>query len=87
MSLLTGQPRSATVIAEEETEVLQIKKPALRPLFETNPDLMNAICEIIEERRKLLKTPDEHVEHADDHREKGVLSSIRNFFGLNYKGN
>jgi small-conductance mechanosensitive channel len=82
MSLLTGQPRSATVIAEEETEVLQIKKHALRPLFETNPDLMNAICEIIEERRQLLKTPDEHVEHADDHREKGVLSSIRNFFGL-----
>ncbi|HEX8636924.1 MAG TPA: mechanosensitive ion channel family protein [Pyrinomonadaceae bacterium] len=82
MSLLTGQPRSATVIAEEETEVLQIKKQALRPLFETNPDLMKAICEIIEERRKLLQTHDEHVEHADDQREKGVLSSIRNFFGF-----
>lgn len=83
MSLLTGQPRSATVVAEEETEVLQIKKQALRPIFETNPDLMNAVCEIIEERRKLLKTHDEHVEHADEQREKGVLSSIRNFFGMN----
>jgi small-conductance mechanosensitive channel len=87
MSLLTGQPRSATVIAEEETEVLQINKPALRPLFETNPDLMQAICGIVEERRKLLKTQDEHAENANDHKEKGILGSIRNFFGLNYKGN
>jgi small-conductance mechanosensitive channel len=83
MSLLTGQPRSATVIAEEETEVLQIKKHALRPLFETNPDLMQAICNIIEERSKMLKTQGVHAEYHEDQREKGVLGSIRNFFGLN----
>ncbi|MGQ0542004.1 MAG: cyclic nucleotide-binding domain-containing protein, partial [Blastocatellia bacterium] len=54
MSLLTGQPRTADVIAEEETEVLQIKKTALKPIFESNPELMKAISEIIDERRKLL---------------------------------
>jgi CRP-like cAMP-binding protein len=43
----TSQPRIATVIAEEETEVLQIQKSALKPLFENNPQLMSAICEII----------------------------------------
>jgi small-conductance mechanosensitive channel len=82
MSLLTGQPRSATVIAEEETEVLQIKKKALKPIFETNPDLVQAICDIIEERREVLKTFDKQISELPDHEDKGVLNSIKKFFGL-----
>lgn len=83
MSLLTGEPRTATVIAEEETEVFQINKSALKPLFERNPELMDAICEIVEERRELLKPtiPDERDQTTEP--EKGVLLSIRKFFGFN----
>ena len=82
MSLLTGQPRSANVIAEEETEVLQIKKTALKPLFEENPGLMKSICEIVEERQHLLTStvPDERDITLEP--EKGVLTSIKKFFGL-----
>jgi small-conductance mechanosensitive channel/CRP-like cAMP-binding protein len=81
MSLLTGQPRTATVIAEEETEVIQIKKTALKPLFEANPELMKAICDIIEERRALLvQTEVAEEERSDDG--AGVLSSLRKFFGF-----
>jgi len=83
MSLLTGQPRSATVVAEEETEVLQIRKKALKPIFETNPNLVKSICEIIEERRKLLETPEHHASALHIDKEKGVLISIKKFFGLN----
>ena len=82
MSLLTGQPRSATVVAEEETEVLQIKKKAIKPIFETNPNLVKAICEIIEERRKLLETHENQSSTLHIDKEKGVLSSIKKFFGL-----
>jgi branched-chain amino acid transport system substrate-binding protein len=81
MSLLTGQPRTATVIAEEETEVIQIKKTALRPLFEANPDLMKAICDIIEERRALLVSKEEDPEDLDE-MDGGVLRSLRKFFGF-----
>ena len=81
MSLLTGQPRTATVIAEEETEVIQIKKTALRPLFEANPNLMKAICDIIEERRALLVSKEEDAEDLDEI-EGGVLRSLRKFFGF-----
>jgi small-conductance mechanosensitive channel len=81
MSLLTGQPRTATVIAEEETEVIQIKKTALRPLFEANPHLMKAICDIIEERRALLVQKAEEEEDLDESA-SGVLSSLRKFFGI-----
>ena len=66
MSLLTGQPRSATVIAEEETEVLQIKKRALKPIFETNPSLVADVCKIIEQRRELLKSNDKITEEMDE---------------------
>jgi small-conductance mechanosensitive channel len=82
MSLLTGEPRSASVIAEEETEVLQIRKEALQPIFENNPKLVDTVCELIDERREMLAT----IEEADLHKSMGprksVLGSIKNFFGL-----
>jgi CRP-like cAMP-binding protein len=81
MSLLTGKPRTATVIAEEETEVIQIKKSALKPLFEANPELMTAICNIIEERRSLLLQKEDEEEELTD-TATGVLSSLRKFFGF-----
>jgi CRP-like cAMP-binding protein len=81
MSLLTGQPRTANVIAVEETEVIQIKKTAIRPLFEANPALMTAICGIIEERRELLVQTDISEESLDESA-SGVLSSLRKFFGF-----
>ena len=82
MSLLTGEPRSATVIAAEETEVLQIRKNALKPIFESNPELMKLVCEIVEERRGALATskPDASTTKAAD--ERSVLQSIKNFFGF-----
>ena len=82
MSLLTGQPRTATVIAEEETEVIQIKKTALKPLFEANPELMKAICDIIEERRALLTQSETEEAEESQGGESGVLSSLRRFFGF-----
>src|SRR5204862_8288159 len=81
MSLLTGQPRTANVIAEEETEVIQIKKTAIRPLFEANPGLMTSICSIIGERRELLVLKDTQEESFDESA-AGVLSSLRKFFGF-----
>jgi CRP-like cAMP-binding protein len=81
MSLLTGQPRTATIIAEEETEVIQIKKSAMRPVFEANPDLMKSMRDIIEERRALLVQKDEQAD-TPDASGAGVLSSIRKFFGF-----
>lgn len=82
MSLLTGEPRSAAVIAVEETEVLQIKKDGLKPIFENNPALVQSICDLIEERREALRgTEQVEDEHTGDTK-KGVMKSIRKFFGL-----
>lgn len=82
MSLLTGEPRSASVIAEEETEVLQIRKEALKPIFENNPDLVKTIVELIEERRQVLTSLEESVLEESLKLSKGVVGSIKRFFGL-----
>lgn len=82
MSLLTGEPRTASVIAEEETEVLQIKKDALKPIFENNPDLVRSICELIDERRDILAAQEQSTFQESPHAHKSVMGSIKNFFGL-----
>lgn len=82
MSLLTGEPRTATVVAVEETEVVQINKSALKPIFEGNPDLVKSICELIEERRLLLSTDVGESEKDEKKQDRGVLISIIKFFGL-----
>ena len=82
MSLLTGQPRTANVIATVETEVLQIRKNALKPILESNPVLVQSITEIIDERLAMLTMVDDEKPESADQRKKGVMRSIRKFFGI-----
>lgn len=82
MSLLTGEPRSANVVAAEETEVLQIRKEALKPIIEDNPALVEAISELIQERKQLLKTKSDETADVVGKDNTGVLSSIKKFFGI-----
>jgi CRP-like cAMP-binding protein len=82
MSLLTGEPRSATVVAEDEVDVLEIRKRALKPIFESNPELMDSVCEIIEERKALLMANIHETDEGKPVPATGVLSSIRRFFGI-----
>ena len=82
MSLLTGEPRTANVVAEEETDVMQIRKGAVKPIFESNPELMETICAIIEERRKLLTQEQLEQTLRPTRPESGMMSAIRKFFGI-----
>jgi small-conductance mechanosensitive channel/CRP-like cAMP-binding protein len=81
MALFTGEPRTANVVAVEETEVLEIRHQAMKILFETNPDLVEALSHIIAERRLGLKAKSEDAEtHAEE--SAGIISSIKRFFGM-----
>jgi small-conductance mechanosensitive channel len=83
MGLFTGEPRSANVVAAEETEVLEIKHPALKPLLDDNPELVEALSKIIAERRALLTQNDSAKTVTPEEESKGIFDSIKNFFGLN----
>ncbi len=82
MSLLTGEKRTATVVAEDETEVLRIEKSALQPIFENNPGVVETIGQIIAERRLGLAAVTETAGQTSADKTGGVLTSIRKFFGL-----
>ncbi len=82
MSLLTGEPRSASVIATEETEVLRIDKNGLKPILENNPSLVDSISELIEERKQLLSSESDQPAEDKASAKKGAMRSIRKFFGL-----
>jgi small-conductance mechanosensitive channel len=81
MALLTGEPRTANVLAAEETEVVEIGHDALKQLFDDNPDLMESLCEIVTERRAGLVAQSEDTE-AIEKESAGLLKNIRRFFGF-----
>ena len=82
MSLLSGEPRPATVVAVEETQVLQISKGALRPIFEANPELVDSISRMVVERKQALDEASEDGAESTAAPDKGVMASIRKFFGM-----
>jgi small-conductance mechanosensitive channel len=81
MALFTGEPRTASVLAIEETEVLEIGHDAMKRVFDTNPDLVESLSHIIGERRKgLAASTDVLIGETDE--SAGLLKSIKRFFGL-----
>jgi len=82
MALFTGEPRTANVVAMEETEVLEIGHAAMKHLFETNPDLAEAISWTIAERRAGLQASSQQASQVTQDETAGLLSSIKRFFGL-----
>ncbi|HKB67984.1 MAG TPA: mechanosensitive ion channel family protein [Pyrinomonadaceae bacterium] len=81
MALFTGEPRTANIVAIEETEVLEIGHAAMKQVFDTNPDLVESLSYIIAERRQGL-VASENLSATDVDQSAGLLNSIRRFFGI-----
>jgi len=84
MSLLTGEPRSATVIARDEVTVIEITKADFAVLVEAQPDLLSRVSEVLAQRALALKklasgtTPTAGIEAT-----RGtMLNKLRTFFQL-----
>jgi small-conductance mechanosensitive channel/CRP-like cAMP-binding protein len=82
MALFTGEPRTANVLALEETEVLEIGHAAMKKVFDTNPDLVESLSFIMAERRQGLASQTDSTA-ASPHSSAGILSAIKRFFGIN----
>ena len=81
MALFTGEPRTANVLALEETEVLEIGHAAMKQIFDSNPDLVESLSFIMAERRQGLASPTDS-STAGSESSAGILSAIKRFFGL-----
>jgi small-conductance mechanosensitive channel/CRP-like cAMP-binding protein len=51
ISLLTGEPRSATVRAEADCEVLEISKPVMAEVLRESPQCLTALSELLAKRK------------------------------------
>ena len=77
---LRASPRTANVLALEETEVLEIGHAAMKRVFDTNPDLVESLSFIMAERRQGLASQTDSPAATSD--SSGILSAIKRFFGL-----
>ena len=82
MALFTGEPRTANVVAVEETEVLEIDHEAMRGLFENNPDLVESLSHTINERRAGLAANAANIDGQEE-TPATLLDKIKRFFRLN----
>lgn len=87
MSLLTGEPRSATVTAEGGCEVLVLAREALQPILEADPALAQTLSRSIAERSaeteaKLENRREQARSSSANAHEESILARIRSFFKL-----
>jgi small-conductance mechanosensitive channel len=88
MSLLTGEPRSATVIAKTDCEIWEIGKPVLGEMLHENKQLVQQLCDLLTKRR--LQNEDaiatsadsEQLEKKEQEYKEGFLERLSSFFEL-----
>ena len=85
MSLLTGNPRTASVRATTNCAVFEINKAAIKPLFKKEPGIISKIAKKIEERNKSNIVTLETAKRQSKGKPKDavqLVSTIRSYFGL-----
>jgi CRP-like cAMP-binding protein len=87
MSLLTGEHRTANVIAMTAVECLVVDKASLTELFQRHPELMDDVSEVIAERQTGLaatreKLDDEHKRVQAARSRRDILQRIQHYFGI-----
>jgi len=79
MALLTGEPRTADVVAGTDVIAIEIAKDALAPVLQSHPELAAVISAKVAERRDRL----ESIRAGSPEEAQGtILSRIRAYFGL-----
>ena len=82
ISLLTGEPRLATVRALTEVTLVEIDKATLAPLLRDNPSLVEKLDRIILDRRRNTATQRAATEGNVPAEEESLRAKIARVFGL-----
>jgi CRP-like cAMP-binding protein len=87
MSLMTGSPRAASVIAKTDVECYRLDKDAFEEVMLNRPAIAEEITQILVTRRaqldSALQNLDEEALHQEiHHRQHEVLATVKRFFGL-----
>lgn len=87
MSLLTGEQRTATVVAVDDVECYRLEKEAFHSVLERRPEVADLLAETLAKRRMELEAAQDHLDfetqrvrlNAD---KLDLLARIRGFFGM-----
>lgn len=85
MSLMTGQKRSATIVATKGVDVFVIDHDDLAPILASSPEMVNVISETLEARQASLaaaRSAAMGTPHVPQPKDTGILQRIREFFHL-----
>lgn len=80
MSLLTGEPRTATIVALEPTQVLEFSRPVFMDLFARNVEIARVISEAVSTRQIALQKFAGAV--AQPEAPSDIFGRIRHIFGF-----
>ena len=79
MALLTGERRTADIVALDDVVALEIGKESLEPVLQEHPEFVKAITSQVMQRRDHLQSLRDLEEEEE---ELTLLSRIRSYFGL-----
>jgi CRP-like cAMP-binding protein len=86
MSLLTGEPRTASVVSTAECQLIEVPKKALEPVIRSRPELGRQLAEIMAHRKaktqEMVDSEDQASVEAVKTYAKECLGKIRSFFGI-----
>jgi CRP-like cAMP-binding protein len=82
MSLLTGEPRTATVRASGDCTVLEISATAFRDYVRDHPEVIDHLAEAAQTRRRTLDERRKTVGADEAEESESLVQMMRNFFGL-----
>ena len=92
MGLLTGEARTATVVAIDEVECYRLGKQAFQEMVTERPELANDVASELARRRLGLSAAQENLDAQARHEREGqaardLLNKIRSFFGIDESSN
>ncbi|MFA6971775.1 MAG: mechanosensitive ion channel family protein [Gallionella sp.] len=87
MGMMTGEPRSASVIANTDVECYRLDKEAFAGIMQARPGLAEEMTHILVERRVQLDSVLHHLDEQTRRQEKSsqhneLLETVKRFFGL-----
>jgi len=87
MSLMTGSPRVATVIAKTDVECYRLDKEAFEEILLARPAIADEVAQVLVARRlqldSALQNLDEEAQHkVIHHQHNELLATVKRFFGL-----
>ncbi|MDD2684768.1 MAG: mechanosensitive ion channel family protein [Gallionella sp.] len=87
MSLMTGSPRVASVMARTDVECYRLDKDAFEDILRERPSIAEEVAQVLVARRSQLDTALQNLDKESLNREikqrhNEVLGTVRRFFGL-----